>query len=57
MYEIQTDIGGGYAEVVLKCAAKSEAYTITSVRLDAENITGSAMATQFRIKDIVVSTK
>ena len=56
-YVSHTDIDGGYAKVVLKCAAKTEAYTITKVRLDAENLTGSAMATQFRIKDIVVSTK
>ena len=56
-YVSHTDIGGGYAKVVLKCVAKTEAYTIASVRLDVEELTGTEMATQFRIKDIVVSTK
>ena len=58
-YVTHKDIGGGYAKVTFKCDAKDSDYTITSVRLDVENHTdsGSGLATQFRIKDIVVDTK
>ena len=58
-YVSHEDIGGGYAKVVLKCAAKASAYTITSVRLDVEDHTnaGSGLATQFRIKDIAISNE
>ena len=56
-YVSHEDIGGGYAKVVLKCSAKADAYTITSVRLDVEDHTDSTMATQLRIKDIAITTK
>ena len=58
-YVSHEDVGNGYAKVTFKCAAKSSGYTITSVRLDVEDHTnaGSGLATQFRIKDIVISTK
>jgi len=55
-YVSHTDIGDGYAKVVLKCSAKSAAYTITSVRLDVEDHSDVTMTTQLRIKDIVVGT-
>lgn len=54
-YVSHEGIGGGYAKVVFKCSAKSSAYTITSVRLDVEDHTDTTMATQLRIRDIVVS--
>ncbi len=56
-YVSHEDIGDGYAKVVFKCSAKDSAYTITSVRLDVEDHTDSAMATQLRIKDIAITTK
>ena len=56
-YVSHTDIGGGYAKVVFKYSAKDSAYAITSVRLDVEDHSDTTMATQLRIKDIVVSTK
>ena len=56
-YVSHEDIGGGYAKVVLKCSAKADAYTITSVRLDVEDHTDATMATHFRIKDIVISNE
>ena len=54
-YVSHEDVGGGYAKVTFQCAAKSSAYTLTSVRLDVEDHSDSTMATQFRIKDIVIS--
>ena len=58
-YVSQEDVGGGYAKVTLKCSAKEAAYTITSVRFDVEDHTGtgSGLATQFRIKDIAIEKK
>ncbi|MBE5753376.1 MAG: hypothetical protein E7343_04860 [Clostridiales bacterium] len=56
-YVTHVDIGGGYAKVTFKCSAKSSAYTITSVRLDVEDLLNSnpTLASQLVIRDIVVS--
>ena len=65
-YVSHEDIGGGYAKVVLKLAGQSSAYTINNVRFDVEahgtknsngTITSNSLATQLRIKDIVVDTE
>ena len=55
-YVKHTDIGGGYAKVVLKRAAQSSAYTINNVRIDLESHSDGSMATQIVVRDIVVGT-
>ena len=53
-YDSQEDVGGGYAKVTFKCTV-SEACVITSVRFDVEDHSDATMATQLRIKDIIIT--
>ena len=47
----------GYANVVFKCVAKAESYTITSIRIDTEDFGSNQMNAQFRIKSIAIECK
>ena len=49
-----TPTANGYANVVLRCVAKTESYTINSIRFDTESIESNKMATQLRIKSVSV---
>ena len=51
-----TPTENGYANVVFRCAAKANAYTLTSIRIDAEDFSSNQMNAQFRIKSVSVET-
>jgi hypothetical protein len=52
-----TATSNGYANVVFKCEAKEEAYTLTSIRIDSENYETNQMNAQLRIKSVSVTVE